>query len=73
VGQARGRAPTPDRAPTAVVKVGAEPGAPVFVDPSGKRRRRLRPFVYGLAAIILLALVVLWLSQMVGPVGPPDP
>ena len=73
LGQARGRAPTPDRAATAVVRVGPEPGAPVFVDPSGTRRRRLRPFMYALIAAILLALLVLWLSQLGGPAGPPAP
>jgi hypothetical protein len=56
-----------------VVKTGPEPGAPVFVDPSGTRRRRLRLLTYGLAATILLALLVLWLSQLVGPVRPPAP
>jgi hypothetical protein len=56
-----------------VVKVGSDPAAPVFVDPSGARRRRLRLIAYGLAAVILLALLVLWLSQLGGPVDPPDP
>jgi hypothetical protein len=73
VGQAVGRAPTPDRAPTEVVLVGPEPGPPVFVDPGGRRRRRLRPLTYMLAVTILLILLVLWVSQLGGTARPPAP
>jgi hypothetical protein len=73
VGQATGRAPTPDRAPTEVVKAGPEPRPPVFVDPGGTRRRRLRPVAYVLAVTILVILLVLWLSQLGGTARPPAP
>jgi hypothetical protein len=71
LGQAVGRAPTPDRAHTEVVRVGPEPGPPVFVDPGGTRRRRLRPFTYALAAAVLLVLLLLWVSQLGGTARPP--
>jgi hypothetical protein len=54
-----------------MVKVGPEPGRPVFVDPAGTRRRRLRPVGYLLAAAILLAMLLLWVSQLGGTAGPP--
>jgi hypothetical protein len=69
VGRAVGRAPTPARAPTDVIRPGEEP-PPVFVDASGRRRRRLRRTMYAIGAILLLALLALWLSQVGGGVGP---
>jgi hypothetical protein len=42
----------------------------VFVEPTGTRRRRLRRVTYLLGAALVLALLVLWLSQLGGPVGP---
>ena len=71
MGQAVGRAPTPDRAHTEVLRTGREPGPAVFVDPGGTRRRRLRPLAYLLAMTILFVLLVLWLSQLGGTARPP--
>jgi hypothetical protein len=70
IGRARGVAPTPDRAGTEVVPLGTEPGPPVFVDSSGRRRRRLRRLTYLIGFAVLVALVVLWLSQLGDPVRP---
>lgn len=69
VGQAVGRAPTPARAPTDVIRPGTAE-QPVFVDASGRRRRRLRRTTYAIGAVLLLALLILWLSQFGGGVGP---
>jgi hypothetical protein len=69
VGQAVGRAQTPARAPTDVLRPGEEQ-PPVFVDASGRRRRRLRATTYVVGAVLLLALLILWLSQLGGGVGP---
>jgi hypothetical protein len=46
--------------------------APVFVDVSGRRRRRLRWLAYAIGLAVLVALLVVWLSQLVGTVRP-DP
>ena len=70
VGQAVGRALTPERAPTDVIRPGEEQPAPVFVDTSGRRRRRWRSTTYVVGALLLLALLTLWLSQLGGAVGP---
>jgi len=74
VGRAVGKARTPDRALTDVMKVGP-PAPPVFVDPSGARRRRVRRITYILGAVLLFVLLVLWLSQIGGaaPAGPSRP
>ena len=72
VGRAVGRAPTPDRARTEMLRIGPERGAPVFVDPSGNRRRRLRPVMYVLALLIALILLAVWASQLGGTAPPPD-
>src|SRR5262245_31049951 len=69
VGQARGRAKTPDQQHTEVFGLGDEP-KPVFVDSTGRRRRRLRHVTYGIGGLLLLALVTLWLSQIGGAVRP---
>ena len=45
---------------------------PVFVDVSGRRRRKLRRIAYAIGAALLLALAVLWVSQLIGTVRP-DP
>ena len=45
---------------------------PVFVDVSGSRRRRLRWLAYAIGFAVLVALLVVWLSQLVGTVRP-DP
>lgn len=75
LGRAVGRAWTPERAPTDVMKVPRPATPPVFVDPSGARRRRVRRIAYGLGALLLLVLLVLWLSQIGGltRTGPAPP
>jgi len=70
VGRAVGVAATPDRAPTDVLKIGAQPVPPVFVDVSGRRRRGLRRLAYAVVLAALLVLLVLWLSQLGGTVRP---
>jgi hypothetical protein len=45
---------------------------PVFVDVSGRRRRRIRWLAYAIGFAVLMALLVVWLSQLVGTVRP-DP
>jgi hypothetical protein len=43
---------------------------PVFVDASGRRRRRIRRLTYGIGVAVLIALVAVWLSQLGGTVRP---
>jgi hypothetical protein len=38
--------------------------APIFVDGSGRRGRRLRRVAYGLIAVALVLLALWWLSQV---------
>jgi hypothetical protein len=52
------------------MRIGHEPVPPVFVDPSGARRRRLRRLAYLTGVALLLVLLALWLSQLGGPVRP---
>ena len=61
---------TPERARTHVVRRDGDGLQQVFVDASGRRRRRLRRLAYvvGMLAVVLIA--VLWLSQYGGQVGP---
>jgi hypothetical protein len=75
VGHAIGRAATPERAPTDVLRLDSDQARPVFVDPSGVRRRLLRRIGYALGTALLLIVLVLWLSQLGTPVRPrpPDP
>jgi hypothetical protein len=65
-----GVAATPERARTQVVRRDGDRLQQVFVDASGRRRRRLRrvAYVVGMLAVVLIA--VLWLSQYGGQVGP---
>jgi hypothetical protein len=70
VGRARGQAPTPERAYTEVMKLDSEGTPPVFVDPSGARRRRVRVIAYAIGLAALLSLLALWLSQLAGAVRP---
>jgi hypothetical protein len=44
--------------------------APVFVDVSGRRRRRLRWVAYAIGITVLVALLAMWLSQLGGTVRP---
>ena len=72
VGRSVGKVPPVDRAHTDVVRMEDLP-QPVFVDPSGARRRRLRRLSYAIGFLLLLALAGFWLSQFGGDVGPPPP
>jgi hypothetical protein len=71
IGQAIGKAPLPHRAATAILRGGRREPKPVFVDPSGARRRRIRRTVYVVGVLLLLALLGLWLSQFLGATHPP--
>ena len=62
--------PTPEQARTNLLRLDGNPPPPVFVDASGRRRRGLRRTTYAVAAVLLVALVVLWLSQFAGQVRP---
>jgi len=71
IGRARVPAPAPpERARTSVLRVDTDAPPPVFVDASGRRRRGLRRTTYAVAAVLLVALLVLWLSQFAGQVRP---
>lgn len=71
VGRSVGKAPLPERAvTTALPAVGAET-PPVFVDPSGARRRRLRLVMYAVGLLLVAVLIAVWLSQLGGPAAPP--
>jgi hypothetical protein len=71
LGRAVGKAPLPERAATSVIRDGRQPAPPVFVDPSGVRRRRLRRTVYLIGLLLLAALLALWTSQFAGTARPP--
>ena len=62
-------APVPKAIRTHVINVDDEP-PPVFVDSSGRRKRRLRRFAYALCVAALLLVAVLWLSQAGDDVRP---
>jgi hypothetical protein len=72
VGRARVReqASVPDRAPTNVLRIDREIAPPVFVDPSGARRRWLRRAGYAVGTLALLIVLAVWLSQLGAPVLP---
>jgi hypothetical protein len=53
-----------------VLRLGTDP-PPVFVDPSGARRRRLRRLAYLLGILVVVTLLVVWLSQVGEPAKPP--
>lgn len=64
VGQAVGKARPLERAKTALIKPDTnELTQPIFVDPSGSRRRRLRWIAYLIGAVLVVVLVLLWFSQ----------
>ncbi|MFI5890280.1 hypothetical protein ACIA5D_09170 [Actinoplanes sp. NPDC051513] len=71
VGQAAGKARLPEHAVTGIVEPGVASTQPVFVDPSGTRRRRVRAVAYAMGVLLILALAVVWVSQLVGPAAPP--
>ena len=73
VGHSVGKAQLPEQAKTEMFAVG-EPGpAPVFVDPTGGRRRWLRRTTYALGILLILALITIWMTQLLEPARPPAP
>jgi hypothetical protein len=58
----RAVAPRPDADTRAIHRPDAT--APIFLDESGRRGRRLRRTTYWLVAIALILLALLWLSQV---------
>jgi hypothetical protein len=52
--------------------MGPEHRPPVFVDPSGLRRRRVRWLSYLLVAVVVVVVLALWMSQLGGSVRPPS-
>jgi len=70
VGRVRGTKHVP--AATTSVMTGPTTTVPVFVDDSGRRRRRMRAVTFGVACLVVLAAVVVWLSLSASPLRP-DP
>ncbi|WP_433293404.1 hypothetical protein ACQP2F_30530 [Actinoplanes sp. CA-030573] len=68
--RAVGKAPTPERALTDVIRDDTPP-APIFVDPSGSRRRRVRWIAYVIGLLLIVVVVAVWITQLTGPATPP--
>ena len=71
VGRSVGKAKLPERAVTSVLPVAGPQARPVFVDPSGARRRRVRLTAYAVGFLLVAVLIAIWLSQLGGPAAPP--
>ncbi|MEU4240181.1 hypothetical protein [Actinoplanes sp. NPDC026619] len=71
VGRAVGKARLPADEVTGLIRSDVPPAAPVFVDPSGARRRRMRWAVYVAGVLLVLVLAAVWASQLSGPAAPP--
>ncbi|MBM2621455.1 hypothetical protein JIG36_38725 [Actinoplanes sp. LDG1-06] len=71
VGRAVGKAATPENARTEMFEVGEAGPPPVFVDPTGGRRKWLRRTAYAVGVLLILALIAIWVSQLVGSADPP--
>jgi type VI protein secretion system component VasK len=71
VGRSVGKAQLPEHAATSVIRDDAPSVPPVFVDPSGARRRRVRRAAYAAGVLLVLVLVVVWATQFSGPASPP--
>jgi hypothetical protein len=54
------------------VMTGPQTAVPVFVDDSGRRRRRVRAFLFGVACVLVATAFAVWLSLSGSPVRP-DP
>lgn len=54
------------------VMTGPQTAVPVFVDDSGRRRRRVRAFLFGIACVLVVTAFAVWLSLSGSPVQP-DP
>lgn len=70
VGRAVGKAQLPERAATSILRGGRQEPTPVFVDPSGARRKRIRRIAYLIGVLLVLALLALWLSQFASSARP---
>jgi hypothetical protein len=71
VGRAVGKAVLPEHEVTDLIRQGVPEAPPIFVDPSGSRRRRLRGVAYAVGLLLVLIVAVLWVSQLSGPAHPP--
>jgi hypothetical protein len=65
--------PVPESAVTSIIRLDAPVNVPVFVDPSGRRRRRVRRVAYGIGVAVLLIVSTVWVSQFNGWAKPPVP
>jgi hypothetical protein len=63
----------PERAMTAVFRRDTSAALPVFVDPGGGRRRRVRRVAFAVGVLLVLILAAVWLSQLSGPARPGEP
>jgi hypothetical protein len=74
-------APAPDEtqvvvsesALTTIIRTDAPAKRPVFVDPSGRRGRRVRRWAYGIGVVVLLIVAAAWVVQLDGWAKPPTP
>ena len=71
MGRAVGKAVLPEHEVTDLIRHGVPEPPPVFVDPSGARRRRLRWVAYTVGLLLVLIVAVVWVSQLSGPAHPP--
>jgi hypothetical protein len=72
VGKAVGKAVPLERSHTELLTPpGTDLPRPVFVDSSGVRRRRLRWLAYLLGVLLVVALALVWWSQLGGTSRPP--
>jgi hypothetical protein len=71
VGRAVGKARLPAEEVTGLIRQEVPVPPPVFVDPSGARRRRIRWAAYAAGVLLVLVLVAVWASQLSGPAAPP--
>lgn len=63
----------PESAVTNIIRVDAPAKKPVFVDPSGRRGRRVRRWAYGIGVLVLLIVAAAWVVQLDGWTKPPTP
>ena len=71
VGRAVGKARLPADEVTGLIRSDVPAARPVFVDPSGVRRRRMRWAAYVAAVLLVLVLAAVWASQLSGTAAPP--
>lgn len=58
---------------TSIIRTDAPAKRPVFVDPSGRRGRRVRRWAYGIGVLVLLIVAAAWVVQLDGWAKPPTP